>query len=155
MLGWFLFNLITLLVFTFLFLSKTFAIGGINPNLPLVFFALFFVFFKGKNKFLYFLLFLVIFFLILYYSGGGIFLWRELLLFASILIILFFVNKFFTGHWYIDGIILVAIFCLLFYGIKGLIFGSPFLIAMLIKEIIYDYLIFVFFGLLYRIRNTI
>lgn len=138
-----------LLLTSFFFLSGIFSIKGINPNIPLVFFILFFTTYSKKNKFLLFSLLVFLFLIFVYFLGGTFFI-KETLFFIVILFILFFLEKVLSGYWYLDGLILVLIYNILFYGGMYIIFFSPFLGYKIIGEIIYDYFLIILLSFLLK-----
>jgi len=137
-----------LLVFiSFAFFSRFFSIGNINPNLPLVFFLFYFNLplpNKPKTKEV---IFFLLFFLCLSFILSSFYFNKEIIIEIVLIFLLYFLARFFVFGWFLNGLVLLLIFEILF-GLLVFVFSSNFPTTVIFKELIYNYLLFLICGLI-------
>ncbi len=124
----------------FVFAYRLLAIGGINPNLPLIVFSLLASApATRKMNFWEFLLLVVLFSGLLLLVSD---LWTaEIAVFSALLVGAFYASRFLTGTWLYDFLIMQAAMSLVFYGLSALILRAPLVSGFIFYEIVYDTLL--------------
>ncbi|MEK7169575.1 MAG: hypothetical protein AAB700_01910 [Patescibacteria group bacterium] len=134
----FVFVLLFLGLLIFLGMTRILSLGGINPNLALIFFSglLLEPYFKKRIKpgFLYILLFFA-FEVTLILSDFWMLPWAILLL---IILAIFFLRNFFTGRSFQDFLLAVGLGTVIFYGALKFTAGSVFAGGFVFGEVVYN-----------------
>ncbi len=120
----------------FVFTSRLFAIGGINPDLPLLFFVWLMILpAKKRMNPVSFFFTLAIFSGSVFFLGG--FWMIEIILFAAVIALAFFGSRFLSGNWFLDFLAVQIVAAFAFYGISALVVKSPFLFSAVSYEVLY------------------
>lgn len=121
----------------FVFVSRLFAIGGINPDLPLLFFALLMVL-PPKRRMPpgHFFLLVAVFSAALFFLGT--FWLPEVVVFAALLILFFLGSRFLPGNWFFDFLAIQIAAVFVFYAASAIILKSPFSLSLILLEILYN-----------------
>jgi len=146
-----LFNLFFLTLLNLAFFSRLFSLGNINPNLPLIFFLIYFNLPShlkpNQNEFLL----LLFFFLVSSFLFSSFFFNKEMIE-AILIFLLYFLSQFFTFNWLLDGFILLVIFETFFWSL-AFIFNHYFPIMVILKELFYNYFLFLVFQLILKSKK--
>ncbi len=130
-------------VIAFAFVSRVFAIDGVNPDLPLLFFAWLSSFPpKKKIGFRSFLLLLVVFSCAVFFLGK--FWLPEIAIFDVILLACFYASRFLTANWFLDFLIIQIAATFVFYGASALLVRSSFVFPLVCFEAVYGIVISLF-----------
>ncbi len=122
------------------FVSRVFAIGGVNPDLPLLFFAWLSSFpSKKKVGFRSFLFLLVVFSCVVFFLGK--FWLPEIAIFDIVVLDCFYASRFLTANWFLNFLILQIAAAFVFYGASALILRSPFIFPLVLLEAVYGIVI--------------
>jgi hypothetical protein len=127
-------------VIAFVFVSRVLAIDGVNPNLPLLFFAWLSSFPPKKRiGFRSFLFLLVVFSCAVFFMGK--FWLPEIIILDVVLFICFYASKFLTANWFLDFLIVQIAAALIFYGVSAVVVRSPFAFPLILLEMVYGIVI--------------
>ncbi len=129
-----------LVLSVFLFFSRVFAVGGINPDWPLLFFSWLGGLSSRKKLHFWSFLFLAFSFLVLSFLISSFWAESYLLLFV-IFLSFFYLGRTLTGNWFSDFLIFQIAGSVVFYLISYFVFKTPFSISFVFYEIFYDALI--------------
>ncbi len=123
-------------VIAFVFVSRVLAIDGVNPDLPLLFFA-WLSSFPPKKRIgpRSFLFLLVVFSCAMFFVGR--FWLPEIVIFDAILFICFYASRFLTANWFLDFLIVQIAAVFIFYGVSAVLVRSPFIVQFVLLEAVY------------------
>lgn len=122
--------------FVLLFTSRFLAIGGINPNVPLVFFA--WLLSAPSLKRMKFMNFLLLLFLLVGFTAVISVFWvPEAALLAILLLAAFYPSTLLSGYRLFDFLAIQIVVCFAFYALAVLIFHGSFPVVGILLEAVY------------------
>ncbi len=129
-------SILTILLI-FVSFSRVLAIGGINPDLPVLLFAWLSSLRSSRRPDFLSFLFLSIIFIVFAFLITNFWLAEEIVLFA-IFMIFFYVGKILTGNWLLDFVVLQIAGVAVFYLATSLILRTPFEFSYVLGEMAYN-----------------